>query len=316
MKAVSGIYRIIVDNKSYIGSSINVYRRFGQHLRTLDSGTNDNPKLQNAFNKTREVEFELLEELYDADADTLVDRENYYISKYHAEFNIYKAVKNTNKKTVYQFDLNGNLITSYSSIEIAANVNGISASNIMHAAQENETETRTAGGYFWRYVDYINYTQDKRTTNIYVYNIRGVYLYSFKSISDCIKTLFKDKSGDHHSRINRVLHNLSCSYLGYRFSYLCLNKLDNSQLLSVKKYFPVVQILPDKKTAIAIYEKASDAAKKLKVHSSCEITDACSKERKCKGYYWTRLGTKWSELLEYPEDFETTAQLETTNANV
>lgn len=307
MKIVVGVYRIIIDNKSYIGSSINVYRRWEQHKNSLLNGSHDNPNLQKAFNEHGKIEFELLEELFDADAQTLSDRENYYIKKYHAEYNINKATKNTNQKPVYQFDLHGNFVASYSSAQTAALANGISVSNIVHAAQVNEKDTRTAGGYFWRYTKKIEYLRDRRMTNVYVYDIEGNYLTAFESISECIKFLFANIKDDHNGRISRVLRGLSCTYRGYRFSYEKVEKLDNSKLLSIKSWFPVVQIAPDKKTKIKVFETAAIAAREFNVRQSSEITYACSTGRKCRGYYWTRLGTKWSELLESPEGTETTA---------
>ena len=307
MKIVAGVYRIIINNKSYIGSSINVYRRWEQHKRTLKNGNHDNSNLQKAYNKYNKVEFELLEELYDADAQTLSDRENYYIKRYHAEYNISKAIKNINRKPVYQFDLQGNFISEYSSAQAAALANGISISNIVHAAQENEKDTRTAGGYFWRYTKSIEYLRDRRMTVVYVYDVEGNYITAFESISRCIESLFANIKDDHNGRINRVLRGLSCTYRGYRFSYEKVEKLDNSKLLSVKSWFPVVQIAPDKKTKIKVFETAAIAAREFNKCQSSEITYACSTGRKCRGYYWTRLGTKWSELLESPEDTGTTA---------
>lgn len=306
MKIISGVYRIIVDGKSYVGSSVDVYRRWKQHKRTLEAGTNDNSKMQKAYDLTHQIKFELLEELYDVDAETLVDRENYYIAKYKAEFNINKASINKNEKAIYQFNLQGELINRYSSIRIASIATGISTSNIMHAAQENEKLTRTAGGYFWRYTDNINFSRDERTTYVYVYNLKGDFLCSYESIQSCIESLFNNKRGFHHSRINRVLRGLACSYLGYRFSYEYRKQLDNTQLLKIKSWFPVVQIAPDKKTAIEVYERSSIAAKKLNISNSTLITTACADGTKCNGYYWTRLGTKWSEMLEYPEGIGTT----------
>ena len=117
-------------------------------------------------------------------------------------------------------------------------------------------------------------------------------------------------------RINRVCRGLAASYKGYRFSYNKCNKLNNNKLLSIKCWFPVVQIAPDKKRAISIFDTAATAAKQFNIKSSSEITYAISSGRKCRGYYWTRLGTKWSELLEHPEDAKTETESETTNGIV
>ena len=317
MKTIAGVYRVIIDGKSYVGSSIDVHRRWSQHRRTLESGNHDNYKLQEAYNTSRKVEFELLEELKDANADVLADRESYYIKMYGAEYNISPARKNTNKKRVYQFDLSGRLITSYSSVGVAAVANNISVSNIMHAAQENEVLTKTAGGYYWGYSDSISIGKDERKHEIHLYDLMGVYLRSYQSLDDCILDLnIPGERRDAMGRINRVARGVAASFHGYRYSYEKTDHLDNSKLLAIKSWFPVVQIAPDKKTFVRVYETSAIAARELGVKSSSEITYAASCGRKCRGYYWVRLGTKWSELLEHPEDTETKTESETTNGMV
>lgn len=48
-----GIYRIIniIDNKTYIGQSVNIAERFIRHKYQLNNNIHDNSKLQNAWNK-------------------------------------------------------------------------------------------------------------------------------------------------------------------------------------------------------------------------------------------------------------------------
>lgn len=292
MDIITGIYRIIIKDKSYIGSSIDVYRRRDQHLRTLKAGTHDNSKLQKAFNETQKADFEILETLNDVDATVLVDRENYYMKKYSPVYNIVKASINTNTKPIYQFDNTGSLITKYASVQIASIATGISVSNLMHAAQENEKLTKTAGGYYWGYSDSIIIPTDNRHHSISVYDLEGNYLFTFSSLSECCNALNFKNRNDSESRINRVARGLAASYRGYRFSYEKLQKLDNKKLLSIKSHFPVIQLAPDKKTKITVFETAADAARAFNIKQSSMITEAISKKRKCKGYYWVRVGDK------------------------
>lgn len=58
----SGIYKIInkIDGKYYIGSSINLLKRFYKHKLELRKNTHHNKKLQNAWNKYGEHNFEFL----------------------------------------------------------------------------------------------------------------------------------------------------------------------------------------------------------------------------------------------------------------
>lgn len=50
---MSGVYQIYnpINNKRYIGSSINVERRLKEHLRNLKKNTHCNVHLQSAYNK-------------------------------------------------------------------------------------------------------------------------------------------------------------------------------------------------------------------------------------------------------------------------
>lgn len=136
-----------------------------------------------------------------------------------------------------------------------------------------------------------------------MYNILGEYLKSFESSKDCVSEL--NLPNDASSRINRVCRGLAASYQGYRFSYEKVDRLDNSKLLSIKCYYPIVQIALDRKTRLNVFETASTVAKVLNLKQN-SITTAANTESKYKEFYWTRLGTKWSELLESPEDIKTT----------
>ena len=75
-----GIYKIenTKNNKIYIGSSINIEKRFYKHLWMLKKGIHDNNHLQNSFNEYGEnyFSFSILELCSEPD---LVKRENFYI---------------------------------------------------------------------------------------------------------------------------------------------------------------------------------------------------------------------------------------------
>lgn len=305
MKRISGVYKIEIGGKSYVGSSVFVQQRWKQHKTDLKCGRHDNTHMQRAYNKYKEIKFELLEEMPGATDEELREKEAYYLKLYSAEFNIQDPVTNFNIKPVYQFDLEGNFLERYPDIYSAAEAVGISWSNIQHAAQENEKLTRTAGGFFWRYTRDITFEKDKRWHEIHVYSLEGEYLWTFKSSKECIKQMNLPRPKDAPSRINRVCRGLAASYGGYRYSYEKVAKLDNSKLLSIKCWFPIVRIAEDKKTKLNVFETSKVAAEILGFNSNC-IADAATKERKYRGFYWTRLGTKWSELLESPEGTKAT----------
>ena len=56
-----GIYRILntINNKFYIGSSVNLRKRLYEHRRLLRLGKHENYHLQNAFTKYGEENFQV-----------------------------------------------------------------------------------------------------------------------------------------------------------------------------------------------------------------------------------------------------------------
>lgn len=89
-----GIYKIrnIIDNKFYVGSSIDLDGRKYRHFHTLKIQKHANDKLQRAYNKygKENFVFEIIERLYDLPKDKLkckkivLNREQYWIDKLDA----------------------------------------------------------------------------------------------------------------------------------------------------------------------------------------------------------------------------------------
>lgn len=85
-----GIYKIESNNdlsKFYIGSSVNITKRWGEHLSALNSNRHFNYKLQDYYNKypNENFKFSILEE---CSIDNLLKREQFYIDKLEPYFNI------------------------------------------------------------------------------------------------------------------------------------------------------------------------------------------------------------------------------------
>lgn len=78
-----GVYSImnITNNKVYIGSSVNIRKRWGVHRRALRKGMHHNRYLQRSWNKYGEDNFifNIIEEL---DDESLIIREQYWIDFY------------------------------------------------------------------------------------------------------------------------------------------------------------------------------------------------------------------------------------------
>jgi len=290
MKHKAGIYSITINHKLYIGSSIDIQRRLNQHISDLKCNRHCNIILQNAYNKYREFEENILEEIIECNGKELHNREKYYIEKLKPHYNIQDPITNFGIKKVYQFDLEGKFIKEYNSIIEAANELKISYSNIQHCAQENEKQTKSAGGYLWKYVKNCNPKNDHRHKIIYVYNTNGEYLTYYDTIKECSKVLFPNRNPQFvASMINRICKNKSATLEGFRFSYNKLNQLDNTLLLTIKHNYPIVQLSYDKNEIIKVWENIKSASNELNIRKSY-ITSAIIKDHRCQGYYWKRLG--------------------------
>lgn len=79
---VSGIYKITctVNGKIYIGSSVNIYRRWRDHKNELRRGVHSNSHLQRAWNKYEESTF-IFEVLEVCNPKTLIAREQLYLQE-------------------------------------------------------------------------------------------------------------------------------------------------------------------------------------------------------------------------------------------
>ena len=78
---MQGVYKILnrCNGKFYIGSSVNIERRFDSHRKDLIAGTHNNKYLQRAWNKygSENFEFIVIEEV--RDLNILRDRETFYL---------------------------------------------------------------------------------------------------------------------------------------------------------------------------------------------------------------------------------------------
>ena len=80
LRGTTGIYRITCVDKFYIGSAIDIEKRWQTHLRTMRNGKHINPIMQSMYNKFGENAFsiELLEVV---EKDCLLQTEDRYIKE-------------------------------------------------------------------------------------------------------------------------------------------------------------------------------------------------------------------------------------------
>lgn len=89
MARICGVYAITLgkDGRTYVGSSVNVRRRWTVHRWSLNGGRHHSRHLQRAWDKysPNDFEFELLEE---CDQNQLVEREQHWIDRLYPDFNM------------------------------------------------------------------------------------------------------------------------------------------------------------------------------------------------------------------------------------
>ena len=184
-KKISGIYKITntINNKSYIGSAVNVYYRLNTHKRLLRNNKHFNKHLQSSYNKygLDIFSFELLEEClqslllqreqYWIDTLLVVDPNKGYNKRLLANSNLgikaseytkeklrishlgHKRSKETQEKIsesqripIVQIDFDGNIVQKYPSLQDAVKVTGILSNGISMCL--NKT-IKSTGGYCW-----------------------------------------------------------------------------------------------------------------------------------------------------------------------
>ena len=155
----TGVYKITIQNHVYIGSAAISFRKRGrQHQLDFIRDIHHSRFAQNAFNKYGIATFEIME---------LCPRE--------------AIAKRTAKqvKTIYQYDLDGNLIKEWDSVKQAGEALGINRPSISNCLKGRY---KSAGGFIWRYsVEEVSPV--KKTKSIEQYDLDGNLIKVWDSIN-------------------------------------------------------------------------------------------------------------------------------------
>lgn len=171
----SGVYRIVnsKNGKTYIGSSISLYKRLSEHFEKLRKGIHKNPHLQSSYLKYGNV-FKV-EILKLCNPDEIFQTEQYYLDLLKPEYNINKMATGrhgpmrketiekgvrSRYKPVEQYDKEGKLIAEYKCIDDvfkAFNINKTGA-----IVDHLKGKQRVFQGYFWCYKGETPLIREKR----------------------------------------------------------------------------------------------------------------------------------------------------------
>ena len=149
-----GIYKIKnnINNKIYIGQSVDIEKRWNKHLYATDDFV-----IHKAIRKygKNNFTFSILEE---CEMEFLDEKENYWIAYYDSTmpkgYNMIPGGSNgaglAKGHEVNQYDLKGNFIASYRSANQASQATGIDHWSICACCRG---EYKHSGGYQWKYCD-------------------------------------------------------------------------------------------------------------------------------------------------------------------
>ncbi|RPH25970.1 MAG: hypothetical protein EHM93_19770 [Bacteroidales bacterium] len=238
----SGVYIItnIKNGKRYVGSSRNIYHRLRRHLSNLRKNIHGNPKLQEDFNIYGEDIF-ISSIVTSTPSAELLKEEQDYIDKLNPEYNIIQdCLTNTPsmemcakisrtvkekvalglivppdktrfRKKVFQFDLEGNYITSYISVEEAAKINNVFPESIS-AICRGDNRSKRVGNYIYSYSETINIENYRHSSHrrISVINTKSGEIYSFTKLTDCVENLHISESTLHRmlKNNNKIYRNM------------------------------------------------------------------------------------------------------------
>lgn len=183
--------------------------------------------------------------------------------------------RRTNRVSVCQYTLDGIFIKEYSSAIEAAELNGLSNSNILHVCNKDK---QSAGGYVWRYKgDEFGVFEKKNLSKVKQYSKDGTFIAQYNSINEASEATGIIKSG-----ISNCVLGLSLSSGGYVWKY------DDGDYSDVNKYikptWKSILCFDSKGNFIKEFDSIAKAAEELNVWGST-ITECCKgKIKQTKGY--------------------------------
>lgn len=245
MARKSGIYCILnlENNKKYIGSSMNISRRWMDHKRNLNNNVHINKHLQFAWNKYGKdlFKFFIIEKIIVNKSSELFEREDFYILKfnsinpdygYNSDMAGDKVITNDVSKRVYKpivvlNKTDGSFIGEYISIaEVARFLNTTDnrIDRVLNKRLDKSSNNKICPsykGYTFVYKEEYDSSKDysikhKRGCPVALFNEKFEYIKSFKNC--------KEASSELNIKLCNIIDSKTFGYITHGYYFKTINK--------------------------------------------------------------------------------------------
>lgn len=274
---ICGIYKItnLVNGKVYIGQSVDIYRRWEQHKK-IGRGINGYKYKRNAKDPlyraiqkygVENFSFEIIEQCPE---EMLSEKEIHWIAFYDSVVTHGKGYNQTlggersngytQRRKIYQYDLEGHFIAEYESVKEATISIGANRDNglVQNAVGRIGAQ---AGGYQWRYekLEKISpYIKEYKHHKVACYDKFGNLYTTFEDIKEAAQFFKVDKSAIGYNCSHSTKYTK-----GFMFEYYDEEPLKTIPVRVLKKIGgkgkPVAQIKNGE--IVGLFESAREAAK-------------------------------------------------------
>lgn len=285
LKLKSGVYKItnIINNKVYVGSSVNIIKRKSAHRCMLRDGTHSNEHLQSAYNKYGKDSF-VFEVIEYSTKDNLINREQYWIDELMACNRLFGYNKSPVAESYFGSGLYKgkprrviNIDTGIMFDSILDAANSCNMEVYINIIKVCKGERGTAGGFRWAYIN-----NDKIETPSYEqkWSRRRVINVETQEVFETVKEAaeaYNVKS----SNISRICKDGKGTVKGVRWAYADVLKHMDTNCGPKKRRAIVINL-----DTLEVYKSITEAGNTLEVDIS-SITKVCKKKSKTAGgYHW------------------------------
>lgn len=181
-----------INGKKYIGQTANFQSRKNGHFTSLRCKTHHSKRLQNAFNKYGENNFEM-KPIIECQIDEMNDLEKYYIWLYNSYYAGYNMSKSTDDRPYSCRKIKWNNKTYRSVVEAATDLN-INAGVLYGRLYKGHTSDKTINNNYngikttWNGVEYSSISECAKANKMRADTLRWRIKRGYKSDDDMMRT--------------------------------------------------------------------------------------------------------------------------------